>query len=213
MKRVGMSRERAVLGALKATIRDHGPITAALVTSATKRVIGNLQNAGAVDNLLVKNVERAFEDVARLPGYRDTALERIRAIAAALKEGAPVPSKAFDWLVDALERIANGKDLGRAFGLPARRPGRAPSEDTLNELNVLARAVHSYHLQGAPMNDSKEVDGAFKLAAKHFSTPKKKISPATARLAWEVWGDSIAKMMWRQGPPNLKPLRRKRKPK
>jgi hypothetical protein len=38
--------ERAIAGALRATIHDHGPITAALVASATKRVLGQLQNVG-----------------------------------------------------------------------------------------------------------------------------------------------------------------------
>jgi hypothetical protein len=36
--------ERVVRGALRSCIRDHGPITAALITSATKRVVGNLLN-------------------------------------------------------------------------------------------------------------------------------------------------------------------------
>lgn len=39
------SLERAVTGALRGAIRDHGPITGDLVTSAAKRVIGNLKNA------------------------------------------------------------------------------------------------------------------------------------------------------------------------
>lgn len=38
--------ERAVLGALRSAINDHGPITADKLTSATKRVIGGLANAG-----------------------------------------------------------------------------------------------------------------------------------------------------------------------
>jgi hypothetical protein len=38
--------ERAVLGALKSAITDHGPITPDKLTSATKRVLGNLRNAG-----------------------------------------------------------------------------------------------------------------------------------------------------------------------
>ncbi len=36
--------ERAIAGALRATIHDHGPITLALVTSAVKRIVGNLAN-------------------------------------------------------------------------------------------------------------------------------------------------------------------------
>lgn len=38
--------ERAVVGALRSAINDHGPITADKITSAAKRVIGNLRNAG-----------------------------------------------------------------------------------------------------------------------------------------------------------------------
>lgn len=38
--------ERAVLGALRSCIKDHGPITPEMLTSATKRVVGNLANAG-----------------------------------------------------------------------------------------------------------------------------------------------------------------------
>lgn len=38
--------ERAVLGALRSCINDHGPITPEKLTSATKRVLGNLANAG-----------------------------------------------------------------------------------------------------------------------------------------------------------------------
>ena len=37
--------ERAIAGALRSAIRDHGPITAAWIGSATKRVLGNLANA------------------------------------------------------------------------------------------------------------------------------------------------------------------------
>jgi hypothetical protein len=36
--------ERVVRGALRSCIRDHGPITAALITSAAKRIVGNLLN-------------------------------------------------------------------------------------------------------------------------------------------------------------------------
>jgi hypothetical protein len=37
--------ERAIAGALRGAIRDHGPITADMITSAVKRVVGNLKNA------------------------------------------------------------------------------------------------------------------------------------------------------------------------
>jgi hypothetical protein len=36
--------ERAVVGALRAAIRDHGPITPEHIGSAAKRVVGNLKN-------------------------------------------------------------------------------------------------------------------------------------------------------------------------
>jgi hypothetical protein len=39
-------RERAVAGALRATINDHGPITPDRIGSAVKRVLGNLANVG-----------------------------------------------------------------------------------------------------------------------------------------------------------------------
>ena len=39
-------QERAITGALRAAIRDHGPITPEHVGSAAKRVLGNLRNAG-----------------------------------------------------------------------------------------------------------------------------------------------------------------------
>ena len=38
------SLERAIAGALRATIHDHGPITSDKIGSAVKRVIGNLAN-------------------------------------------------------------------------------------------------------------------------------------------------------------------------
>ncbi len=37
--------ERAIAGALRATIHDHGPITPERIGSAAKRVAGNLRNA------------------------------------------------------------------------------------------------------------------------------------------------------------------------
>jgi hypothetical protein len=39
------SLERAIAGALRAAIKDHGPITAANIGSAVKRIVGNLRNA------------------------------------------------------------------------------------------------------------------------------------------------------------------------
>lgn len=51
--------ERAVLGALKSAINDHGPITAEKLTSATKRVLGNLANAGVGIEPPAKSVKTA----------------------------------------------------------------------------------------------------------------------------------------------------------
>ena len=39
--------ERAVSGALRSAIHDHGPVTAEWIGSAGKRVVGNLINVGA----------------------------------------------------------------------------------------------------------------------------------------------------------------------
>jgi hypothetical protein len=41
------SLERAIAGALRAAIKDHGPITADKIGSAVKRIMGNLPNAKA----------------------------------------------------------------------------------------------------------------------------------------------------------------------
>lgn len=41
------SLERAIAGALRAAIKDHGPITADKIGSAVKRIVGNLRNARA----------------------------------------------------------------------------------------------------------------------------------------------------------------------
>lgn len=41
------SLERAIAGALRAAIRDHGPITADKIGSAAKRILGQLPNARA----------------------------------------------------------------------------------------------------------------------------------------------------------------------
>jgi transcriptional regulator with XRE-family HTH domain len=37
--------ERAIVGALRSAINDHGPITADLIPSAAKRIVGNVVNA------------------------------------------------------------------------------------------------------------------------------------------------------------------------
>lgn len=41
------AQERAIVGALRAAIHDHGPITPERVGSAAKRILGNLRNARA----------------------------------------------------------------------------------------------------------------------------------------------------------------------
>jgi hypothetical protein len=41
------SLERAIVGALRATIKDHGPITPDKIGSAVKRILGQLGNAKA----------------------------------------------------------------------------------------------------------------------------------------------------------------------
>lgn len=52
--KIGARLERAVVGALRSAIAAHGPITAAHIGSAVKRVLGNLANAGVriVDSVL-----------------------------------------------------------------------------------------------------------------------------------------------------------------
>jgi hypothetical protein len=47
--------ERAITGALRSTINDHGPITHPVIGSATKRILGALQN-----------IERSADDVPAL---------------------------------------------------------------------------------------------------------------------------------------------------
>lgn len=39
------SLERAIIGALRGTIHDHGPITPELISSAAKRILGSFKNA------------------------------------------------------------------------------------------------------------------------------------------------------------------------
>ena len=39
------SAERTIIGALRAAIRDHGPVTPEWIGSAAKRILGNLANA------------------------------------------------------------------------------------------------------------------------------------------------------------------------
>lgn len=47
----GEALEHAVLGALRSCINDHGPITPELLTSAAKRIVGNLTNVQKLDQL------------------------------------------------------------------------------------------------------------------------------------------------------------------
>jgi hypothetical protein len=46
-RELDLSLEKALAGALRATIRDHGPITAEHIGSAVKRIMGQLPNAKA----------------------------------------------------------------------------------------------------------------------------------------------------------------------
>jgi hypothetical protein len=57
------SLERAIAGALRAAIRDHGPITADKIGSAAKRVLGNLKNA-RIDGLAREMARRRWDGVS-----------------------------------------------------------------------------------------------------------------------------------------------------
>jgi hypothetical protein len=59
----GDSLERAIAGALRATIRDHGPITPEWIGSAVKRILGNLRNA-RVDGLARELARRRWAGVS-----------------------------------------------------------------------------------------------------------------------------------------------------
>lgn len=41
--------ERVIAGALRDAINTHGPITPAWIGSAVKRIVGNLRNAGSIE--------------------------------------------------------------------------------------------------------------------------------------------------------------------
>ena len=43
--------ERAVTGAIRSAIHDHGPINVTQIGSAVKRVVGNLRNARGIDRI------------------------------------------------------------------------------------------------------------------------------------------------------------------
>lgn len=71
------SLERAIAGALRSAIRDHGPITADKIGSAAKRVVGNLKNArldgmaaalGRKGGLARKEAGANFEKLGRKGG-------------------------------------------------------------------------------------------------------------------------------------------------
>lgn len=57
------SLERAIAGGLRSAINDHGPITADRITSAVKRVLGNLRNA-RVDGLARELARRRWAGVS-----------------------------------------------------------------------------------------------------------------------------------------------------
>jgi hypothetical protein len=73
------SLERAIAGALRATIHDHGPITAANLTSAVKRIAGNLRNADLG--------QLAAADLARKRWEGTSEAERQQMMAAAGSKG------------------------------------------------------------------------------------------------------------------------------
>jgi hypothetical protein len=58
------SLERAIVGALRSAIHDHGPITPALITSAAKRILSNLRNA-RVDGLARELARRRWAGVSK----------------------------------------------------------------------------------------------------------------------------------------------------
>ncbi len=56
--------ERAIVGALRAAIRDHGPITADTIGRAAKRILGSLRSLG-----LGRSADGGAEDDAdHIPG-------------------------------------------------------------------------------------------------------------------------------------------------
>lgn len=57
------SLERAIAGALRAAIRDHGPITPETIGSAVKRIVGNLRNA-RIGGLAREMARRRWEGVS-----------------------------------------------------------------------------------------------------------------------------------------------------
>jgi hypothetical protein len=60
--------ERAIAGALRAAIHDHGPITAEWIGSAVKRIVGNLRNAGlAPEERSAEVKRRRRKGVAKAP--------------------------------------------------------------------------------------------------------------------------------------------------
>lgn len=73
------SLERAIAGALRATIQDHGPITAANIGSAVKRIVGNLRNA--------RLGSLAAADMGRRRWAGTTEAERTEAMSAAGSSG------------------------------------------------------------------------------------------------------------------------------
>ena len=92
--------ERAVVGALRHAIRDHGPITPEQIGSAAKRIVGNLKNArcpgcglapadiaelaasdGSASTATLARLEIAGEELARAldPEFRDRIVQEIKA--------------------------------------------------------------------------------------------------------------------------------------
>lgn len=81
------SLERAIAGALRSAIRDHGPITADKIGSAAKRVVGNLKNArldgmaaalGRKGGLARKEAGANFEKLGRKGGRAGRGVSKPR---------------------------------------------------------------------------------------------------------------------------------------
>jgi hypothetical protein len=79
------SLERAIVGALRSTIHDHGPITAKQVGSAAKRIIGQLASMRA------DGLARALSET-RFAGTTDAGRSAKMKRLAALRRPRPIRS-------------------------------------------------------------------------------------------------------------------------
>lgn len=111
--------ERAIAGALRAAIRDHGPITPDRIGSATKRVLGNLRNARAPDEA----PSPAASSLARQRWEGMSEEERAREVAPAA-----AASRTRWGSMTAEERSAEMKRR-RQLGLKRKKPGPRKRKD------------------------------------------------------------------------------------